>query len=627
MNDPISTHPLYFYVSTKAACDPVKTIYLCAPEPEAATVESAKRFAEAAGWQALAEENAAVLVVPAAPSGWAAQPPSLFQELFRETRNRFKAPAGESIPGLNGVLMCWEPIIYGVGYAEGAKFLGNSLTNYPNTFAAAALVGGGPDSDGAGDLPSNHWLVDEVSGGYSRRNRDIPVHVWLFPDGPWGQECEPERGPGRKREPGPGSERELGREPGLGRERGPECECKPWQALADAAKLFVDWNRIAAPPITTNVRGLPCRLWRSDANCADQVRLFDGTFCGERELARLIMEECFNHVVRWKDGPDGKLALVDSRAEFYRDPRFIRRTIITESGSYDYFVHLPEGMSAGDAAGLPLVFTVHGRGEPAWMFTTKNGWDRLADETREFVLVSPDSEGNVWFLDRDSQAFAEIVEDMVRTYQIDASRVYLTGFSNGGMITREVGMLYPQLFAAISPWNAPRQDTVTMHRGGRGDQEQLGEEIAAVAETFLNGGWQLPCAFVYGDSDNKAPASGNLLLGTFLRANGCNEVPDEVWRGASHYPPEAGYAEGDRLTVRAFCGPDGTVRVTETIVRDMPHGAMFEESRAVWEFLKPFYRRPGETEVRRRPGCAGDRGAQEIEARRRPRCAGDRDRQ
>ena len=62
-----------------------------------------------------------------------------------------------------------------------------------------------------------------------------------------------------------------------------------------------------------------------------------------------------------------------------------------------------------------------------------------------------------------------------------------------------------------------------MHRGGRGDQEQLGEEIAAVAETFLNGGWQLPCAFVYGDSDNKAPASGNLLLGTFLRANGCNE--------------------------------------------------------------------------------------------------------
>ena len=33
--------------------------------------------------------------------------------------------------------------------------------------------------------------------------------------------------------------------------------------------------------------------------------------------------------------------------------------------------------------------------------------------------------------------------------------MYLTGFSNGGAITREVGTTWPELFAAIAPFNAP----------------------------------------------------------------------------------------------------------------------------------------------------------------------------
>ena len=55
---PVShAHPYYGCLSPRAAYDPVRTIFLFPPDADARTEAEAARFAEAAGWKALAEEN------------------------------------------------------------------------------------------------------------------------------------------------------------------------------------------------------------------------------------------------------------------------------------------------------------------------------------------------------------------------------------------------------------------------------------------------------------------------------------------------------------------------------------------------------------------------------------------
>ncbi len=60
----------YMYVSTRACYDPAKTIFVFAPGEEAGDMASAERFAVRSGWQALAEYDGAVLILPLAPMGW-----------------------------------------------------------------------------------------------------------------------------------------------------------------------------------------------------------------------------------------------------------------------------------------------------------------------------------------------------------------------------------------------------------------------------------------------------------------------------------------------------------------------------------------------------------------------------
>ncbi len=553
MNVELCSYPIYTYVSTKAGYDPAKTYYVCAPKKDAATLEDAARFAQESGWQDAAEERGAILVMPIAPQGWDVLPATLFIDIYGQTRNKFRSLSGKAPWGRQGSLWCWETVLYLVGYEEGAKFAGEALVSCPNAFAAAALVGGAPSDFSAGDQPSSHWFVKQVSNGYAKKNWDIPVCLWML---------------------------------GCGE-----------QAERAAAYFAQSCGADPQRPVQTGVKGHEARLWQAPDRPAQQVRVFPGQFEASPVLTALIVDELFSHVVRWKDGPDGSLDWIDNREEFYQDPRFVRHTVAANGNDYDFFVHLPAGMNREEATGLPLVFTVHDRGDPAWMFTTKNGWDTLADETREFVVASPDSPGNIWFLDRDGEAFPEMIRVMVELYHIDPARVYLTGFSNGGMMVREVGVRFPELFAGVSPWNAPKMDSFTLHKeDSPAMPDRFGPEMEELLAAFAESGYDLPYYFCYGDSDPAASPKENLLLDAALKANDCTGGSESL-DSALKYPCTAGFTQGERFSTVVYPDETGVARVAVTTMRDMPHGAIHDESRAVWDFLKRFRRLAGRKKI------------------------------
>ena len=111
----------------------------------------------------------------------------------------------------------------------------------------------------------------------------------------------------------------------------------------------------------------------------------------------------------------------------------------------------------------PLLIFCHGYNQDAnWMqnneFKNNNVSMEAVCDTAKFVVVFPDgifdNQGKrAWDVggDRDINLIKAIIEKMVNDYKIDRNRVYLGGFSMGGMLTYHAMNRIPDLIAAFCP--------------------------------------------------------------------------------------------------------------------------------------------------------------------------------
>lgn len=513
----MANYRFYSSVSTKAACDPVKTVFICAPQADAVDEAHLEQFAERSGWKDALEEDGDLLIMPVCDD-WAKASEDLLMDIYQNYRNSFQAPGGKAIPGRNGIVWTWETMIYLVGYEEGADYTGQVLVKHPNMFAGTAFVNGGPHNFQAGDLPSDHWLTSHPSADYKIHNRDIPVAVWFF---------------------------------GM------------YDKQPEAVSYFQKINKQTQNP-------------------AAQVRVMDHVM-DEDHISDITLHQFFNHVIRWKNSPDGTLGYLSGKYDFYHGDLYQHHVVKVHGLSYLYAVHLPKGTTAEQLQNIPVVFSIHGRGEPAWLFAEKNGWNELADATGEFIAVYPDSPDNIWTIERDRDAIKAIVSDLSSFYSIDHSRIYLTGFSNGAVFTCQQMSTFPQLFAAASPWNGPSMDACRRMGGAL-----MGNYY--FAPDFLSSGYEMPVWLCVGDNDTKAGIDRSDELALYLKVNHCAPSSETVMDGSNYYTKENGYCDGERFVTRLFRSSSGVPMVGYTVMKNMPHGAVKEESTAAWNFMKHFSR-------------------------------------
>jgi predicted peptidase len=118
----------------------------------------------------------------------------------------------------------------------------------------------------------------------------------------------------------------------------------------------------------------------------------------------------------------------------------------------NYLLFLPEGYDAKVQKRWPLILFLHGSGErgtDVWKVAT-HGPPKIVTSKPDFpfILVSPQCpEGRIWSNDE----LLPLLEEIIRKYAVDKSRVYLTGLSMGGYGTWSLGLSHPELFAAIVP--------------------------------------------------------------------------------------------------------------------------------------------------------------------------------
>jgi predicted peptidase len=117
-----------------------------------------------------------------------------------------------------------------------------------------------------------------------------------------------------------------------------------------------------------------------------------------------------------------------------------------------YLLFLPKGYEAQKDKQWPLVMFLHGAGERGtdiWRVAI-HGPPKVAAKHPEFpfIIVSPQCpDDQIW----DKEALAGLLDQVQKDYRVDAARVYLTGLSMGGYGTWDLGLSYPERFAAIAP--------------------------------------------------------------------------------------------------------------------------------------------------------------------------------
>ena len=124
----------------------------------------------------------------------------------------------------------------------------------------------------------------------------------------------------------------------------------------------------------------------------------------------------------------------------------------TKETKLNYLLFLPKGYEANSAKRWPLIYFLHGAGErgtDVWRVATHGPPKRVATHPEfPFIVVSPQCpEGQIWSKD----VLIALLDEIVSKYNVDTGRIYLTGLSMGGYGTWDLGLTYPERFAAIVP--------------------------------------------------------------------------------------------------------------------------------------------------------------------------------
>lgn len=122
--------------------------------------------------------------------------------------------------------------------------------------------------------------------------------------------------------------------------------------------------------------------------------------------------------------------------------------------SLRYLLYLPKEYDAQSSVKWPLILFLHGMGERGddLELVKKHGIPKIVEERDDFpfVAISPQCPlHSLWTMELDT-LHALIVEAM-QTYNVDRSRIYLTGLSMGGYGVWHLAEAYPELFAAVVP--------------------------------------------------------------------------------------------------------------------------------------------------------------------------------
>ncbi len=178
----------------------------------------------------------------------------------------------------------------------------------------------------------------------------------------------------------------------------------------------------------------------------------------------------------------------------------VRKTIMVGATSRSYLAYRPVGAVAGKP--LPLVIVLHGMNGNGLVMSMFSGFNELA-EKNSFIVLYPDAYGPLWNdgrVDMDSISFRtgvddvqfimQLVDSMVAASEVDPKRVYVTGFSNGGMMAMRIAIAASDRIAAVASVAGLMPKHLSLVRPGR----------------------MMPFLLIHGTEDRTVPWGGGVIM-------------------------------------------------------------------------------------------------------------------
>ena len=126
----------------------------------------------------------------------------------------------------------------------------------------------------------------------------------------------------------------------------------------------------------------------------------------------------------------------------------ISGSITVNGAKRSYLGYVPTNLGENQ----PLLISCHGMNQDAAYQKGMLDIKSVADAGK-FLTIFPEGEGKSWDIggDKDINFMKKLIDEMVTKYKIDRNRVYLSGFSMGGMFTYHAMNRMPDLIAAFAP--------------------------------------------------------------------------------------------------------------------------------------------------------------------------------
>lgn len=293
---------------------------------------------------------------------------------------------------------------------------------------------------------------------------------------------------------------------------------------------------------------------------------------------------------------------------------FTTGTLEFENRNRQYLVYLPENYDENIAA--PVVFLLHGAGSTAEDFLMVTGYRRLADKTGT-ILVIPQGVQNSWgYLDReelhpqdlytnDWDFLAALIDQTTTEYRIDTERIYLLGYSNGGLLAMRTLCEHGDKLAGVAIIAA-------------GMNSYLAAHCMQVTPT--------PFLIVRGTSDALFPWSGDVTFkadGRFIVTYSSQQMMSFFHQVLGCSRPEGienrtAPGSGARVVRDAFIGCRHNSALVLYALFDFPHAypnqvfAVLNEGKvgtiedAIWEFFSVYPAPPAEPDAEITPEATAE---------------------